>query len=181
MITQSYRRLPRSGRALVLTKHDADDRYTASHQVSQDRFASFPARRTADLEDKIREVALEPIGVFLEKGSTDCHAGSAASFPVKFIHFALNMAPETEDCIKVWSDAAVAASGANIIDERCLEAAREQSERQKCVFSEYENRLVEPQDDILSALAHAYFDDPRTPEDETHEVEFVEYVGAHYR
>jgi hypothetical protein len=148
-----------------LTKHDADDRYTASHQVSQDRFASFPARRTADLEDKIREVAVEPIGVFLEK----------------FIHFALNMAPETEDRIKVWSDAAVVASGANIIDERCLEAAREQSERQKCVFSEYENRLVEPQDDILSALAHAYFDDPRTPEDETHEVEFVEYVGAHYR
>jgi len=93
---------------------------------------------------------------------------------VRVIHYALNMAPETEDRIKVWSDAAVAALGASITDERRLEAAREQVECQQYWFSEYEKRLAEPQDDILSDISHADFDDPDTPEGEMRKLEFAE-------
>ena len=84
------------------------------------------------------------------------------------------MAPETEDKIKIWSDAAVAALGASITDEGRLEAAREQVECQQYWFSEYEKRLVERQDDILSDIAHADFDDPDTPDGETRKLEFGE-------
>jgi len=135
---------------------------------------AFSARRIAALEDKIREIAVDLIEQFPDKGSIDFHADFAVSFPVRVIHFALNMAPETEDRIKVWSDAAVAALGASITDERRLEAAREQVECQQYWFSEYEKRLVEPQDDILSDIAHADFDDPDTPEGEMRKLEFAE-------
>jgi cytochrome P450 len=135
---------------------------------------AFSARRIAALEDKIREIAVDLINDFPEKGSIDFHADFAVSFPVRVIHFALNMAPETEDKIKVWSDAAVAALGVNLTDERRLEAAREQVECQQYWFSEYEKRLAEPQDDILSDIAHADYDDPDTPEGEMRKLEFAE-------
>ena len=88
--------------------------------------------------------------------------------------YALNMAPEVEDRIKVWSDASVAALGANLTDERRLEAAREQVECQQYWFSEYEKRIAAPQDDILSDIALADFDDPDMPEGETRKLEFAE-------
>lgn len=135
---------------------------------------AFSARRIAALEDKIRQVAVDLIEAFPEKGSIDFHADFAVSFPVEVIRFALNMAPETEDKIKMWSDASVAALGASITDERRLEAAREQVECQQYWFSEYEKRLVEPQDDILSDISHADFDDPDTPEGETRKLRFNE-------
>jgi len=135
---------------------------------------AFSARRIAALEDQIREIAVDLIDDFPDKGSIDFHADFAVSFPVRVIHYALNMAPETEDRIKVWSDAAVAALGASITDERRLEAAREQVECQQYWFSEYEKRLAEPQDDILSDISHADFDDPDTPEGEMRKLEFAE-------
>ena len=135
---------------------------------------AFSARRIAALEDKIREVAIELINDFPDEGSIDFHADFAVSFPVRVIHYALNMAPEVEDRIKVWSDASVAALGANLTDERRLEAAREQVECQQYWFGEYEKRLAEPQDDILSDVAHADYDDPDTPDGETRRLEFGE-------
>ena len=135
---------------------------------------AFSARRIAALEDKIREIAVELINEFPDKGSIDFHADFAVMFPVRVIRYALNMAPETEDKIKMWSDASVAALGASITDERRLEAAREQVECQKYWFEEYERRLAEPQDDILSDVAHADYDDPDTPEGETRKLEFGE-------
>ena len=138
---------------------------------------AFSARRIAALEDKIREVAVDLINDFPDKGGIDFHADFAVSFPVRVIHYALNMAPEVEDRIKVWSDASVAALGANLTDERRLEAAREQVECQQYWFSEYEKRLANPQDDILSDIAHADFDDPDTPDGETRKLEFAEVFG----
>ncbi len=135
---------------------------------------AFSARRIAALEDKIREIAVELIEEFPDEGSIDFHADFAVSFPVRVIHYALNMAPETEDKIKGWSDDAVAALGVALTDERRLEAARGQVECQQYWHSEYEDRLASPQDDILSDLVHADFDDPDTPEGETRKLTFAE-------
>lgn len=135
---------------------------------------AFSARRIAALEDKIREIAVDLINDFPDSGRIDFHADFAVSFPVRVIRYALNMAPETEDKIKLWSDAAVAALGANLTDERRLEAAREQIECQQYWFSEYEKRLAEPQDDILSDITHADFEDPDLSDGETRKLEFAE-------
>lgn len=135
---------------------------------------AFSARRIAALEDKIREIAVELIDALPDKGSIDFHADFAVSFPVRVIRYALNMAPETESKIKGWSDDAVAALGVNLTDQRRIEAAQGQIECQKYWFSEYEKRLVEPQDDILSDITHADFDDPDLPDGDTRKLEFPE-------
>lgn len=135
---------------------------------------AFSARRIAALEDKVREIAIELIEAFPDEGSIDFHRDFAVKFPVRVIHYALNMAPETEDKIKQWSDDAVAALGTNLTDERRLEAARGQVETQKYWHSEWEKRLENPIDDILSEVAHADFDDPDLPEGETRKLHFGE-------
>lgn len=135
---------------------------------------AFSARRIAALEDKIRETAIELIDGFPDEGPIDFHADFAVSFPVKVIHYALNMAPETEAKIKSWSDDAVAALGADISDERRIEAAHGQIDNQMYWHAEYEARLANPVDDILSDLAHADFDDPDSPDGETRKLEFSE-------
>jgi cytochrome P450 len=135
---------------------------------------AFSARRIAALEDKVREIAIELIEAFPEQGSIDFHRDFAVKFPVRVIHYALNMAPETEDKIKQWSDDAVAALGTNLTDERRLEAARGQVETQQYWHSEWEKRLENPIDDILSEVAHADFDDPDLPEGETRKLHFGE-------
>lgn len=146
------------------------------HQTRYRKLVSraFSARRIAALEDKIREIVVELIDEFPDEGTIDFHADFAVSFPVRVIHYALNMSPETEDKIKGWSDDAVAALGVNLTDERRLEAARGQVESQKYWHEEYQKRLAEPQDDILSDIAHADFDDPDTPDGETRKLDFPE-------
>ena len=135
---------------------------------------AFSARRIAALEDKIREIAVELIDEFPDEGTIDFHADFAVKFPVRVIRYALNMAPETEDKIKGWSDDAVAALGVNLTDERRIEAARGQIDNQKYWYSEYEDRLANPQDDILTDLIQADFDDPETPDGEMRKLDFPE-------
>ena len=72
---------------------------------------TFSARRIAALEDRVRTFATELIDAFPEKGTVDFHNDFAVSFPVRVIHYALNMAPDVEGKVKNWSDAATAAIG----------------------------------------------------------------------
>ncbi len=146
------------------------------HQTRYRKLVSraFSARRIAALEDRIREIAVELIDAFPDEGTIDFHADFAVSFPVRVIHYALNMAPETEDRIKGWSDDAVAALGTHLSDERRLEAARGQVESQQYWHREYLDRLADPVDDILSDLVHADFDDPDLPQGQTRKLEFPE-------
>lgn len=146
------------------------------HQTKYRKLVSrtFSARRIAALEDKIREIAIELIDELPDNGSIDFHADFAVSFPVRVIHYALNMKPEVESKIKGWSDAAVAALGTDITEEQRLQAARDQIENQEYWQSEYDDRLVNPTDDVMSGLAHADFDDPDLPEGETRKLTFAE-------
>ncbi|MEM8904554.1 MAG: cytochrome P450 [Actinomycetota bacterium] len=136
---------------------------------------AFTARRIAALEDEIRAITVELIDGFPERGTIDFHADFAVALPVKVIHDALNMDESVENKIKPWSDDAVATLGANVTDERRLEAVRGIVDSQKYWFDEYQRRLVEPQDDILTDVAHGDFDDPDTGE--IRKLEFPEVFG----
>ncbi|MGK0476992.1 MAG: cytochrome P450 [Ilumatobacter sp.] len=135
---------------------------------------AFSARRIAALEDKVREIAVELIDAFPAKGPVDFHTEFAVLFPVRVIHFALNMSPDAEDNIRRWSQDAIAALGVRLSDERRLDVARSLVENQKYWHGEYEDRLTNPQDDILSDLVHAEFDDPDTPDGVTRQLDFAE-------
>lgn len=135
---------------------------------------AFSPRRIAELEDTVRDIAIELIGAFPDEGRIDFHTDFAVSLPVRVIHHALNMSPDTLDKVKVWSEAANVALGANPTDDARLDAARALLDCQRYWHDEYEDRLVNPVDDILSDLAHADFDDPDTPDGDTRKLEFSE-------
>jgi cytochrome P450 len=138
---------------------------------------TFSARRIARLEDTVRDIAIELIDAFPDDGLIDFHADFAVSLPVRVIHHTLNMSADTIDSIKVWSEAANIALGASPPDEARLDAARSQVEAQRYWYGEYQDRLGDPTDDILSELAHADFDDPDNPDGETRKLEFPEVYG----
>ena len=136
---------------------------------------AFTARRIAALEDDIRAITVDLIDAFPERGTIDFHADFAVALPVRVIHLALNMDDSVMDKIKPWSDDAVATLGVHVTDERRLEAVRGIVDSQKYWFSEYEKRLAEPQDDILSDVAHGDFHDPDT--DEIRKLTYPEVFG----
>ena len=135
---------------------------------------TFSARRIASLEDTVRKFAIELIDAFPDKGTVDFHNDFAVSFPVRVIHYALNMAPEVEGKVKSWSDAATAAIGNKLSHEEWIDAVTVQLENQDYWYSEYEKRLENPQDDVISDLAHADFSHPDLPEGETRKLDFSE-------
>ncbi len=136
------------------------------HQIRYRKLVSraFTARRIAALEDDVRAVATDLIDAFPDAGTIDFHADFAVALPVRVIHQALDMAPETESKIKGWSDDAVASLGAHLTDERRLEATRGVVETQQYIHDEYQRVLAEPDGSILSDVAHGDFDDPDTGE-----------------
>tara|TARA_Y100000817_G_scaffold72519_1_gene55584 strand:- start:7952 stop:9097 length:1146 start_codon:yes stop_codon:yes gene_type:complete len=135
---------------------------------------TFSARRIAALEDTVRRFATELIDAFPDKGTVDFHNDFAVSFPVRVIHYALNMAPDVEGKVKSWSDAATAAIGNKLSHDEWIEAISVQMENQDYWYSEYEQRLSNPQDDVISALAHADFAHPDLDEGETRKLDFSE-------
>lgn len=135
---------------------------------------AFSPRRIAELEDTVRQIAADLIDAFPDTGRIDFHTDFAVSLPVRVIHHALNMSPDTLDKVKLWSEAANVALGANPTDKARLDAARTLLEGQRYWHDEYQDRLANPIDDILSDLAHAYFDDPDTPDGDTRKLEFPE-------
>jgi cytochrome P450 len=138
---------------------------------------TFSARKIGSYEDKVREIAIDLIDKFPEKGSINFDEAFATPLPVKVIHYALNMSPEVEHKVKWWSDANNYDLGANPSKEMRIEKAESIVDCQKYWFSEYEDRIVNPQEDILSDLAHADFDDPDLPEGQTRKLAFPEVYG----
>jgi cytochrome P450 len=135
---------------------------------------AFSPRRIAELEDTVRDIAIDLIKAFPERGPIDFHTDFAVSLPVRVIHHALNMSDDSLDRVKVWSEAANVALGANPPDEVRVDAAHAMVDAQRYWHDAYEDRLANPVDDILSDLAHADFDDPDTPDGETRKLGFPE-------
>ena len=135
---------------------------------------ALSARRIAELEDVVREITVELIDAFPDSGPIDFHADFAVSLPVRVIHRFLNMSPDSLHRIKAWSEASNIALGVQPSDDDRIAAAHLQVEAQRYWFEEYQRRLANPVDDILSDLAHADFDDPTTPDGVTRRLDFSE-------
>lgn len=135
---------------------------------------AFSARRIATLEDRVRAIAVDLIDAFPDEGPIDFHRDFAVSLPVRVIHFALNMSDDVIDRIKLWSDAANVALGANPSDDDRIVAAHLAVEGQRYWHEEYQDRLANPIDDILSEIAHADYAPPGAPDGETRKLEFSE-------
>jgi cytochrome P450 len=79
----------------------------------------------------------------------------ATPVPVQVIAHVLNLPEERGADIKRWSDDATSSIGADVTDERRLEAQRGMLELQHFMHDEFEQRRRDPRDDILTSLVQA--------------------------
>jgi cytochrome P450 len=93
------------------------------------------------------------------RGRVDVMNTLSIPLPIRVIGHFLCMKPEVFPHVKRWSDSSVAGLGAIITDEQRVQAARDVVELQKYWQSEFEARLARPNDDLISALTQAEFED----------------------
>jgi cytochrome P450 len=120
---------------------------------------AFSTRRIGSLEPRIREIAIDLIDALPESGRVEFREQVSVPFPVRVIADLLSIPHERDADVKRWSDDSVASIGVKISTERALEAARSVVEMQHYLASLIEPRQQSPQDDFLSELAAADFED----------------------
>jgi cytochrome P450 len=120
---------------------------------------ALSTRRILALEDKIRELSDEILDAWPARGRVDVMTTLAIPLPIRVIGHFLCMKPEVFPHVKRWSDSSVAGLGAIISDAQRIQAARDVVELQKYWQSEIEARLAHPNDDLISALTQAEFED----------------------
>lgn len=120
---------------------------------------ALSTRRILALESKIRELSDEILAGWPARGRVDVMATLSIPLPIRVIGHFLCMKPEVFPHVKRWSDSSVAGLGAMITDAQRIQAARDVVELQKYWQSELEARLARPNDDIISALTQAEFED----------------------
>jgi cytochrome P450 len=120
---------------------------------------ALSTRRILALEAKMRELTDEILDDWPARGRVDVMNTLSIPLPIRVIGHFLCMKPEVFQHVKRWSDSSVAGLGAIITDEQRIQAARDVVELQKYWKSEFEARLAKPNDDIISALTQAEFED----------------------
>jgi cytochrome P450 len=120
---------------------------------------AFSTRRIASLEPRIRKRATDLLEPWPETGRVDFMRQLSIPFPVRVIADMLSIPLDREADVKRWSDDSVASIGVKISPERALEAGRSVVEMQKFMASLFEERRRKPQDDFLSGLVGADFED----------------------
>jgi len=120
---------------------------------------AFSTRRIASLEPRIRKIATDLLEKWPDSGRVDFMRELSIPFPVRVIADLLSIPLDRDADVKRWSDDSVASIGVDISAERALEAARSVVEMQNFMASLFEARREQPQDDFLSELVAADFED----------------------
>jgi cytochrome P450 len=120
---------------------------------------ALSTRRILALEGRVRELTDEILATWPARGRVDVMSTLAIPLPIRVIGHFLCMKPEVLKHVKRWSDASVAGLGVMISDDERIAAARSVVELQKYWQSEFEARRSAPNDDLLSALTQASFED----------------------
>jgi cytochrome P450 len=127
---------------------------------------AFTPKVIAELEPVIRRITTRLIDSWIGSGSIEFVEQFAVPLPVEVIAHALNVPESRMADFKRWSDDSIAGIGTNITLEQRVQAERGVNEYQHYFAAEFEKRMVEPQDDLLTALLQARIDDddPEVPD-----------------
>ena len=120
---------------------------------------AFTARRVATLEPDIRRICNELIDKILAKGECEFFAEFAEPVPLIVIAEQLGVPLSDYELFKTWSDAFVAQLSGMASKEQQLEAAKLIVQFQHYFAERLEERRANPQDDIISDIVHAEFED----------------------
>ena len=131
---------------------------------------AFTPKAIANLEPAVRDLTSELMDNLIRATSggvsVDFVEAFAVPLPVRAIAKALNVPDDRLQDFKRWSEASVAGIGTNISVEERLNAEREVIKFQKFFAAELEQRRVNPEDDILTALVNATIEKDSTDTDE---------------
>ena len=136
---------------------------------------AFNARAIAALRPAIEEIVEQEIDRFIDQGVVNFKTVFATPVPVRVIVKALNLAAGHEADIKRWSDDTTASIGADLSDERLIQAQHGILELQRFMHGELEERRRQPRDDVVTALVKAEL--PLPDDDGTRQLTVEELLG----
>ena len=128
---------------------------------------AFTARRVATMEPYIERVCNDLIDGFIDAGECEFVVDFAERVPMIVIADQLGVPLSDYELFKAWSDAFVAQLSGMASTEERIEAAKLIVQYQHYFAAILEERRENPQDDIISDIVHANFENERrldTPE-----------------
>ena len=120
---------------------------------------AFHPKVIAEIEPIIRQITVELIESWIDKGRIEFVKEFGVPLPVRVIAKALNVPDDRLADFKRWSDDSIAGIGTNITLEQRLKAEYGVNEFQHYFAEQIELRRTNPQDDILTNLLNASIDD----------------------
>lgn len=120
---------------------------------------AFHPKVIAEMEPIIRQITVELIESWVDKGRIEFVKEFGVPLPVRVIAKALNVPDDRLADFKRWSDDSIAGIGTNITLEQRLQAEYGVNEFQHYFAEQIELRRTNPQDDILTNLLNASIDD----------------------
>ena len=120
---------------------------------------AFHPKVIAEMEPVIRQITVELIESWIDKGRIEFVKEFGVPLPVRVIAKALNVPDDRLADFKRWSDDSIAGIGTNITLEQRLQAEYGVNEFQHYFAEQIELRRTHPQDDILTNLLNASIDD----------------------
>ena len=122
---------------------------------------AFSLARVERMGEYVNQICEELIDGFAPRGEVDFFREFAIPLPVSVIADQLGVPRQDMARFKRWSDDAIAALGRVQGRDAALQAARSSVEMQHYFAAIVEARRREPQDDVISDLANARFDEER--------------------
>ena len=120
---------------------------------------AFHPKVIAEMEPIVRQITVELINSWIDKGRIEFVKEFGVPLPVRVIAKALNVPDDRLADFKRWSDDSIAGIGTNITIEQRLQAEYGVNEFQHYFAEQIELRRTNPQDDILTNLLNASIDD----------------------
>jgi len=120
---------------------------------------AFTARRVATLDPYIEKLCNDLIDGFIDKGECDFVEAFAERVPLTVIADQLGVPLSDYELFKSWSDAFVAQLSRMATPDEEVEAAKLILDYQMYFAKKLEERREDPQDDIISDIVHAKFED----------------------
>jgi len=139
-------------RPRTLLDNDPPDHTRYRRTVSR----AFTPRRMAELRPFVASVADSLIDAWDDPSSVELVPQFSVPLPVQVITRVLNLSPERHADFRRWTDASTATIGASISDEQHIENARINLELQAFFVEQFEQRRVDPQDDLLTGLLDSH-------------------------
>lgn len=122
---------------------------------------AFTARRVSTLQPDIERICHELIDKMLAKGTVEFVSEFAEPVPLTVIAEQLGVSLDDYELFKTWSDAFVAQLSGMASREQQIEAAKLIVQFQHYFAERLEERRNNPQDDIISDIVHAQFENER--------------------